>query len=245
MPLRTLIVDDEPIARKVLREGLEACGDVTIVGEADNGMTALDLISQRQPDLVLLDLQMPAMSGLEVLRNIRHMRKVPVFVIVTAFDKYAIKALEAGAIDYLLKPVSDDRLAKAVEKARRMSGSATLHNLVRIQEAAGVRKIAGKIGEEIFLLSASDILAFQAEGSVVRIITPQRKYLAGQTLKELESKLAGDSFFRIHRSVLLNVNHVKKLSALSSQRWLVTLSNNQEFIASKRQASGVRRLLNL
>lgn len=106
MLLRTLIVDDEPIARKVLREELESFADVQVVGEAENGALALEKIGADHPDLVLLDLQMPVMGGLEVVRNLRRGTHIPVIVIVTAYDQYALQAFEAGAIDYLLKPVS-------------------------------------------------------------------------------------------------------------------------------------------
>jgi len=250
MPLKTLIVDDEPIARRVLREELESIGDIEIVGEADDGDTALEKISAHQPDLVLLDLQMPAMGGLEVVRRLKHGTHMPVIVIVTAYDKYALQAFEAGAIDYLLKPVSRERLSEAIERARRLTGREAIERIAQLQEIADpsagprTRRIVGKVGEEYFLLSADEIYAFQADGDLVWILTAKRKYLATQTLKVLEHRLANSSFRRIHRNALVNVDHVRKMSALSSQRWLITLNNDQEFIASKRQARSVRELLN-
>jgi two-component system LytT family response regulator len=250
MPLRTLIVDDEPIARKVLREELGSFDDVEIVGEADNGALALEKISSDHPDLVLLDLQMPVMGGLEVVRNLRRGTHMPAIVIVTAYDKYALQAFEAGAIDYLLKPVGGERLAVAVERAKRLSATEAAERLAQLQEIADkpavlqVRRIVGRVGEEYFLLSADEIYAFQADGEIVWIITAKKKYLATQTLKVLEQRLRNTSFRRIHRSALVNVDHVRKMSALSSQRWLITLSNEQEFVASKRQAGSIRQLLN-
>jgi two-component system, LytTR family, response regulator len=250
MSLKTLIVDDEPIARRVLREELESIGDIEIVGEADDGDTALEKISAHQPDLVLLDLQMPAMGGLEVVRRLKHGTHMPVIVIVTAYDKYALQAFEAGAIDYLLKPVSRERLSEAIERARRLTGREAIERIAQLQEMADpsagprTRRIVGKVGEEYFLLSADEIYAFQADGDLVWILTAKRKYLATQTLKVLEHRLANSSFRRIHRNALVNVDHVRKMSALSSQRWLITLNNDQEFIASKRQARSVRELLN-
>jgi two-component system LytT family response regulator len=249
MPLRTLIVDDEPIARKVLREELDSFDDVEIIGEADNGAVALEKISADHPDLVLLDLQMPAMGGLEVVRNLKRGTHMPVIVIVTAYDKYAIQAFEAGAIDYLLKPVGTERLAEAVDRARRLNGREAAERLAQLQEVADQpsipqsRRIVGKIGEEYFLLSASEIYAFQADGDIVWIMTAKRKYLATQTLKVLDQRLRNTSFRRIHRNALVNIDHVRKMSALSSQRWLITLANDQEFIASKRQAGSIRQLL--
>src|SRR5580658_6649567 len=109
MILKTLIVDDEPIARQVLREELELIEDVVVVGEADNGSIALEKIAEQQPDLVLLDLQMPVMGGLEVIRNMKRGTHLPAVVIVTAYDKFALQAFEAGALDYVLKPVRHDR----------------------------------------------------------------------------------------------------------------------------------------
>lgn len=250
MALKTLIVDDEPIARKILREGLEILSDVEIVDEAENGAAALDKIATHQPDLVLLDLQMPVMGGLDVVWNLRHGVHMPVIVIVTAYDKYAIQAFEAGAIDYLLKPVGEERLAEAVERAKRVTGREAAEKVALLQEivdqsrTARTRKLVGKIGEEFFLLSTEEIYAFQADGDLVWIVTSKRKYIATQTLKVLEQRLRNTSFRRIHRNALVNVDHVRKMSALSSQRWLITLSNDQEFIASKRQVRSVRELLN-
>src|SRR5271155_5374046 len=152
MPLRTLIVDDEPIARKVLREELGSFDDVEIVGEADNGAVALERISKDHPDLVLLDLQMPEMGGLEVVRSLKRGTHMPAIVIVTAYDKYALQAFEAGAIDYLLKPVGQQRLAAAVERVRRVTGREAVERLAHLQEiadpASGPRpkKIVGKVG---------------------------------------------------------------------------------------------------
>jgi two-component system LytT family response regulator len=250
MPLRTLIVDDEPIARKVMREELGLFDDIEIIGEADNGTIALEKINSEHPDLVLLDLQMPGMGGLEVVRNLRQGTHMPAIVIVTAYDKYALQAFEAGAIDYLLKPVGEERLAEAVQRAKRLTEREAVERVAQIQEIADQpstpqpRRIVGRIGEEYFLLSANEIYAFQADGDLVWIITAKKKYLATQTLKVLDQRLRNTSFRRIHRSALVNVDHVRKMSALSSQRWLITLANDQEFIASKRQAGSIRQLLN-
>jgi two-component system LytT family response regulator len=248
MSLKTLIVDDEPIARRVLREELELMRDVEVVGEADNGDTALERIVTDQPDLLLLDLQMPVMGGLEVIRNLKHGTRLPVIVIVTAYDEFALQAFEAGAIDYLLKPVGHERLAQAVERARRLTGRETINRLAQLQAIAdpggpGNKRIVGRVGEEFFLLSAGEIYAFRAEGDVVWIITAKQKYEATQTLRVLEERLSRSSFRRIHRNAMVNVDHVRKMSALTSQRWLITLTNDHEFVASKRQARSVRQLL--
>ena len=241
-------MDDEPLARKVLREELESLADVEIIGEAQDGPTALSKIAKDQPDLVLLDLQMPVMGGLEVIRSLKGEERVPVIVVVTAYDKFALQAFDAGAIDYLLKPVRHERLEEAVQRAKRLSGRGAIERLARLQDiadpASGMRnrRIVGRAGQDFFLLSADEIHAFQADGDLVRIITANRNYEATQTLKALEQRLKGSGFRRIHRNALVNIDHVRKMSALSSQRWLITLANGQEFIASKRQARSVRQL---
>jgi DNA-binding LytR/AlgR family response regulator len=249
MSLKTLIVDDEPIARRVLREELELMPDVEVVGEAENGSTALDRIAEDQPDLVLLDLQMPVMGGFDVIRNLKRGTHLPVIVIVTAYDKFALQAFDAGAVDYLLKPVARQRLAEAVERAKRVTSRGATERLAQLQEIAEsiggprTKRIVGRAGEEFFLLSAEEIYAFQAQGVVVWIVTAKQKYESTQTLKALEERLRSSNFRRIHRNAMVNVDHVRKMSALSSQRWLITLTNGQEFIASKRQARSVRQLL--
>lgn len=251
--MRALIVDDEPVARRVLREELESLGSIDVVGEADNGKTALLKISSIKPDIVFLDIQMPVMGGFEVLDRLEggHM---PVVVMVTAYDQHAIRAFELGAIDYLLKPIGQQRLLQAVDRAKRMARNplevaenlATLHE---IAPTAGngprrVRKIVGKLGEEYFLLNPPEVLAFQADGEVTWIITAKQRYMATQNLSAIENRLQNSSFRRIHRNALVNVEQIRKMSMMSSQRWLVTLNNGQEFIVSKRQAKNVRDVLN-
>src|SRR5580704_14813995 len=132
MSLKTLIVDDEPIARRILREELESMRDVEVVGEADNGSTASEKIAEDRPDLLLLELQMPVMGGMDVIRNLESGAHLPAVVIVTAYDEFALQAFEAGAIDYLLKPVGHQRLAEAVERARRLSGREIIERLARL-----------------------------------------------------------------------------------------------------------------
>jgi two-component system, LytTR family, response regulator len=248
--VKTLIVDDEPIARRVLREELELYPEVEITGEAANGKEALLKIAELRPDLVFLDLQMPAMNGFEVIQNLQTATP-PVIVIVTAFDQHAIQAFEAGAIDYLLKPVQAARLGKSVERARAMllkPGDAA-GNLAKIVSSADAlsplksRKIVGRIGEEYHLLNAADVLAFQAERELVWIITARQRFLGTQSLSAIAERLSDPQFQRVHRNAIVNVNHIRKMSALSSQRWLITLTNSLQVIVSKRQAHNVRQIL--
>jgi DNA-binding LytR/AlgR family response regulator len=250
--MKTLIVDDEPVARQILREELSLMSDIEIVGEADEGKEALRKIVDLQPDLVFLDLQMPQIDGFEVVRRLSGTH-LPVIVIVTAFHEHAIQAFDAGAIDYLLKPVRGERLGKAVERARTLLGKPReiARNLARIASvkdtpempSTGPRKIVGRIGRDYFLLDLDEILALQAEGELVWIVTAQRRFLASQTLRSVESTLAAPCFQRVHRNAIVNTNHVRQMTAITSHRWMLTLSNQQEFVVSKRQAHNIRRLL--
>ena len=249
--MRVLIVDDEPIARQVLRQELEAVPDVEIVGEAGDGTTALEQISVSHPDLVFLDLEMPNMTGFEMIRRLVA-TPAPVVVIVTAYDQHAIRAFEAGAVDYLLKPVSQVRLLQTIERARKLARhpAQVLEQISQIQAAAPagaesnqVRKIVARLGGEYFLLNIGEVLAFQAEGDLTWILTAKQRYLATQNLTALEAKLRNTPFQRIHRGAIINVNHIRKMSMLTSQRWLMTLTNGQEFVVSKRQAKKIRPFL--
>jgi two-component system LytT family response regulator len=251
MSMTALIVDDEPIARKILREELDVAGDVHVVGEADNGSAALAQIVNLKPDLVLLDLQMPEFGGIEVARRIRQGSHLPYVIVVTAHDQHAIQALDAGVVDYLLKPINPERLHEALERVRRICGNQTeiAERLVRIHEAPWdahferLRKIIGRDGEEYVLLSTAEIFAFQADGDLVWILTAKKKYLATQSLRAIQDRLQHTNFRRIHRNALVNIDHVRKMSTLTSQRWLLTLSNGIEFVVSKRLARNVRELL--
>jgi len=251
--MRALIVDDEPVPRRVLREELELLGSIEVVGEAENGKAALQTIASAQPDIVFLDIQMPGMSGFELLEHL-NTGHPPVVIMVTAYDQHVIQAFEAGATDYLLKPISPQRLIQAVERAKRMARYPlqAVEHLARLQEltqpAIGgtrqVRKIVGKLDDDYFLLSPDEVLALQAEGDIIRIITRKQRYTATQNLKAIEERLQNSAFRRIHRNALVNMEQIRKMRVITSQRWLITLNNGEQFVVSKRQARNVREVLN-
>jgi DNA-binding LytR/AlgR family response regulator len=250
--MRALIVDDEPVARKILREELELLNSIEIVGEAENGAVALLKMSSAKPDVVFLDIDMPVMSGFELLEHL-NAGHLPAIIMVTAYDQHAIRAFEAGAVDYLLKPISQQRLMQAVERAERIAGNplqaaeslAHLQEIVPIgkTEPPRVRKIVGRRGEDFFLLSPAEVLAFEADGDTTWVITAKQRYTATQNLKSIEERLQNTSFRRIHRNALVNIEQIRKMSMITSQRWLITLNNGDEFVVSKRQAKNVRDVL--
>jgi DNA-binding LytR/AlgR family response regulator len=247
--LQTLIVDDEPVARNLLAEELAEIDYAEVVGEAENGAEGVRLIEELRPDLVLLDIQMPVKDGFEVVRSLAG--PLPAIIFVTAYSEHALRAFEVGAVDYLLKPISPERLRKAVERVRE-SRRSPLESAERVAKTLNAEtafrpqrrpKIVAKRGHDYHLLDLDEVYAFQADGEIVWILTADKKFLATQTLQALDDKLAGSQFQRIHRGALVNTDKIRKMGALSSQRWLLTLNNGVEFTVSKRQAPVVRELI--
>lgn len=230
--MRILIADDEPIAREILREHVDAIAGLEFAGEASTGAEAISRIFDLRPDVVLLDLQMPELDGLAVVRSLTGDR-TPMIIFVTAYENHALAAFEVGAIDYLLKPVRRERLEKAIEKARRQLKPAAA-------SSETLRKIVGRRGTDLYLLDPAEIVAFQADGELVHIVTTAQRYLSDHSLKVLAEKLERTRFRRIHRSTIINTDHIRRISPLSSKRWLLKMSNNFEAVVSKRLASAIR-----
>ena len=228
--MRILIADDEPVARQILREYVEAIPSLELAGEASTGKETLQRILDLDPDVVLLDQQMPELDGLAVVRSLRGAR-TPLIIFVTAYQQHALEAFEVGAVDYLLKPVRRERLERAVEKARRQ---------MKNPSAGTPKKIVGRRGTDLYLLDPSEIVAFQAEGELVHIITTGARYQSDHALKALEEKLERPRFRRVHRGTLINTDHIRKISPLSSRRWLLKMSNGFEAVVSKRLANAIR-----
>lgn len=237
--MRVLIADDEPIARQVLREHVEAIAGLEVAGEAATGAEALQRILDLKPDLVLLDLQMPELDGLATVRSLRG-TSAPLIIFVTAHEQHALEAFEVGAVDYLLKPVRRERLEAAVEKARRQAPVLLAPAPSAPDLAAPLRKIVGRRATDLYLLDPAEIVAFQAEGELVHIIVSGQRYLSEHSLKALEEKLDRPRFRRIHRRTIINTDHIRKISPLSSKRWLLKMSNGFEAVVSKRLASSIR-----
>ena len=239
--MRILIADDEPIARQVLREHIESIPGLEVAGEASTGPETLQCILDLQPDLVLLDLQMPELDGLATARFLRGSR-TPAVIFVTAYERHALEAFEVGAVDYVLKPVRRERLEQAIEKARKQAPAPAGPSALA---AGALRKIVGRRGVDMYLLDPSEIVAFQAEGELVHIVTasetkPGQRYLSDHCLKTLEEKLEQPRFRRVHRSTIINTDHIRKISPLSSKRWLLRMSNGFEAVVSKRLAGSIR-----
>lgn len=236
--MKILIADDEPIARQVLRELIEEIRGITVIGEAATGVETAAMVGKLNPDVLLLDWEMPGMTGFEVARQMAT-HGLPVVIFVTAYQQHALEAFEAGAVDYLMKPVRKERLEAALEKARaHLLGLQA--PVAKSAAAPELRKVVGRLGQDLHLLDPSEVVAFQAEGDIVYILTANGRYYANQTLKALEERLPADRFRRVHRATIINTDHIRKISPLTSKRWMLRMSNGLEVIVSKRSAGVVR-----
>ncbi len=253
--MRVLIADDERPAREFLKELLAGFDQVDLAGEAANGMEAVEMIHELQPDFVLLDLRMPEVSGLEVGRRIGA-DKMPLVAFVTAHDDQAVSAFELNAIDYLLKPVGRDRLAITLTRAaERLRSGRTLaeegERLNAAVEMAGdtrpLERIPVRVREDIILVPASEVASIVADGELLHITTAARKrYTINHRLRDIELRLDPERFIRLSRSALVNLDLVDRISPMPGGTFAVFLSNGEEVAASRSQSRLLRaRLLKL
>ncbi len=240
--IRTLIVDDEPYAirkaRRLLRDDPEL-----VLFEAHNGHEALESIEKLNPDLLLLDIQMPEMDGFEVLKSVRA-EKIPKVIFVTAFDQYAIQAFQVHALDYLLKPFEPDRFVESVRYAKEQirndrNKSYQLPVLDLLQELKSVRKdylgrIPVKRNERILFLNTEEIDWIEASGRYVFLHIGKESYLLKEALKTLEPDLDPRTFVRIHRSNIVNLNRVKQMQQWFHGDFLVVLQDGTQLMLSRR-----------
>ncbi len=209
----TLIIDDEQLARQRLKRLLKPFEEFEIIGEAINGADGLEQIDTLKPELIFLDIEMPVLNGFEMLSRLQHQPKV---VFTTAYDQYAIKAFEEDSIDYLLKPIEAERLAKTVKKLQQgMQQPAPALPLEALMQQLFVKKelktLTVKIGDKILLIKLSDIVYIEAEDKYVFLHTTDgRKHLTDFTITGLEEKLP-EAFIRIHRSTIINTEHIKEI----------------------------------
>jgi two-component system, LytTR family, response regulator len=250
MRIRTLIVDDEPLGRRGLLRFLKNDPEIEVVAQCGDGESAVAAIHSRNPDLVFLDIQMPEMDGFEVVRRVGPQR-MPVTIIVTAFDRYAVRAFDANAIDYLLKPVGQARFERALARAKeRIAESskedvaerivATLEQINR-QDKYPDRLPVSENGRILFV-KTKEIDWIEANGNYVRLHVGARTYEIRETLNNLERKLDSRNFLRIHRSTMVNVHLIKEIQPWFHGYHLVLLQNGQELRMSRYQNEIVKRL---
>ncbi|MFB9067215.1 LytR/AlgR family response regulator transcription factor [Pseudofulvimonas gallinarii] len=264
--LRTLIVDDEPLARRGLRLRLAGETDIDIIGECTNGEEAVRVIAAEKPDLVFLDVQMPGLDGFGVLRRLP-LSNLPMVVFVTAFDHYAIGAFEASAVDYLLKPVEEARLSQALFRVREQAqaraaseqrdqllellGSVTGRPELSLEDAlaAGAAlpdsrrpvRLAIRDGGKTVLVEETDIDWIDAAGDYMCIHAKGDTHILRGTLRELEAKLDADRFARIHRSTIVNIARVRELRPHINGEYFLTLDGGHEVKLSRSYRDQLRR----
>jgi len=236
--MRVLIADDERPARMRLRELLANENDVEIAGEAADGAEAVEAIEREEPDVVLLDVEMPELDGFGVLATLPDER-LPLVIFVTAFDHYAVRAFEAQAIDYVTKPVSRERLAAAIDRARRQlaAGARSSENLVtaiREQQRRGTDRLAVKVGARTRIIHVSAIDWIAAANNYVELFAGAERFLVRSSMTELEEKLPSRKFVRIHRSVIVNVDRVVELRPAANRGdGIVVISGGKELPLSR------------
>jgi len=242
-----LIVDDEAAARSRLTRMLSKHPEVHIVGEACDGLQAIESLERLRPDLVFLDIQMPGLDGFQVIRSISPDRPRPLIVFVTGFDRHALEAFEANALAYLLKPVEKEQLALVLERAAKLCAFEKLRGEEerRVAEVARTRapaleRIVGRKRDRFVLLNPEEILYFSAEDGLVKAKTAGESYVVNYQIAELEAALA-QAFFRARRSSLVNLRRVKEIRPFFKSSFVLALPDGAEIAVSARQARLLRQ----
>lgn len=244
MKLRTLIVDDEDLARLSMRKMLAAEADVEIVDEAVNGPDAIEKALGLKPDLIVLDIEMPGANGFEVVTALG---KGAAIIFVTAYDEYAIRAFEANAVDYVLKPVRQERLSQAVRKVleRRPASQDHVEKTVAVarQQAGMPKRIAVRRGKRIVILPLREVIRIEIEDKLVFAITATERLLVEKTIAQLEVMLEPAGFLRISRGELVNQEMIRELMPWFSGTWRVKLVNGEERDVSRERAKALKEAM--
>jgi len=249
--IRALVVDDEPLARDMIREMLENDSDVEIVAECPNGREAVDGIKSLKPDLVFLDVQMPELGGFEVLESF-DAQATPYVIFVTAYDQYAVRAFEVHAFDYLLKPFDRERFDAAWQRVKEQikldqGGERERHILALLEELkTGPRhleRLVIKNGGRVFFLNVDDVHCIESEGNYVRVYDNQKGYLLRETITSLEEQLDPRQFRRIHRSAIVKIDKIKEMQPWFHGEYRVIMENGKQLTLSRNYRANFQRLV--
>ncbi|MDT5061041.1 MAG: two-component system, LytTR family, response regulator [Acidobacteriota bacterium] len=256
--IKTLIVDDEPLARQTIRDLLVADPEIEIIGECKSGLEAVNFIRKQSPDLLFIDIQMPGMSGFEALAKI-DLELIPAIVFVTAFDQYAVKAFEVHALDYLLKPFSDKRFNEALQQAKTHVELREINRLSQslvalLGDRAGSETLSPKrkgfltrfmvrSGGRVTFIKTSDVDWIAADDYYIKLHVSDKSHLLRISMNELEEKLDPKRFLRIHRSTIINFDRVKELHQNPNGEYVVVLKNGTELKLSRSRRERFEELL--
>jgi two-component system response regulator LytT len=263
MPINTVIVDDERPARDELLYLLKSFPDVNVIALGKNGLEALALIKEHDPDLVFLDVQMPGLDGFGVIKKLfERKQRVPQIVFATAFDNYAIQAFDVNAVDYVLKPFDKTRIAKALQRAKKMVEAhaspvdrlETLMGQLALPAAAAAArpsqpvKLLVKSQARMFLVDADDMIYASIQDGTITIFTREFEGVSNyRTIEELAAALDGERFWRAHRSYLININHIKEVVPWFKSSYMLKMNDKRasEIPVSRAQTKRLRELLKL
>lgn len=242
--MKVLICDDEPLARQRMAKLVELQDGYETIGFAENGADAVELVKELKPDVLLLDIRMPEMDGIEAARKISNLPTPPAIIFCTAFNDHALDAFQVSAVSYLLKPVKRDMLAKAIQNAQKVNKAQILALDEAEKKQNGVRtQIAAKTHKGLELIPVSDILYFIADQKYVSVVHEKGRVLIDESLKHLEEEFAG-SFVRIHRSTLVALGRIEGLRQDNTGKYSVDVAGLDELLPiSRRHLSEVRKLL--
>jgi two-component system, LytTR family, response regulator len=241
--MKALIIDDERLARQELRHLLQPFTEIEVVDEAQNADDALQKIDQYQPDLIFLDIQMPGKSGFEMLELLD---KVPMVIFTTAYDEYAIRAFEVSAIDYLLKPINQERLAESIKKIHEHKAAMDAQQSEAPQSRLSAEdRVFVKDGERCWFVKLSDIRLFESEGNYVRVYFDRFKPLIHRSLNALDERLDEKAFFRASRKHILNLHWVEAIEPYFNGGLIVTLKGGEKVEISRRQAARFKDMMSL
>lgn len=242
-PVPVLIADDEPVARTGLRAMLDGIEWIRVVGEAASGPEAVDAIDRLRPELVFLDVQMPGLTGMEVVRRAAHQ---PVVIFTTAWSQHAAEAFELGALDYLLKPFGVERLTHTLARVRGMLGEASalpaMDRLREAQRAGPVTRLFVRSGRSILPVAVDQIAWFEADGDYVALHVGRARHLVHLALSRLEGRLDPSRFMRIHRTSIVNLDHVRSFRAIANGRFVAELHDGTQLEVSRNKARELRAL---
>ena len=241
--MNILIADDEPLARSRLKRLVDESDNYQVVGEANDGKEVLLLCGKLNPDIVLMDIRMPDMDGLEAAYHLSHLENPPAIIFTTAFSEHALAAFNSHAVDYLLKPIRKDRLEEALKKARKVN-RAQLLELGKNEETDHARShISAQISGNIQLVPIEEIYFFHAEQKYVTVRHKNGEVIIDEPLKSLEEEF-GDRFLRVHRNALVSKNYLDSLEKQSSGQWMVKIRGvNEKLEVSRRHMTQVRKQL--
>lgn len=240
--IKTVIVEDEKLARDLVRDYLGRHEDFEIIGEYEDGFSGLKAINELKPDLVFLDIQMPKLTGFEMLELLEHN---PAIIFTTAYDQYALKAFEHNAVDYLLKPYSAERFDESINKARdRVKTGGDQKSIKQLLEHQDkqeetLHRVVVKSRSKIHVIPVENIIYLEAQDDYVMIYTPESKHLKQKTMKFFESHLPQEEFVRIHRSYIVRISEIAQMQLYEKESYIVILKNGTKLPVSK---TGLPRL---